>query len=181
MSGTRLRTFIAAALGALLLTGCGHAPEAVGTAAPADVAARLSGRLDTATARIGVPVVGRSFSASRCKTEAFSARPTDRFTIIATYFFAFAESADPAAHNDDVVALHQYWLTLGWDAELSYETKEFNAAYYKVARADATDVGDTFRAENSWERLSVVVASPCYLFGDLEPVWGDVTPAPSVS
>ncbi|HEY1180344.1 MAG TPA: hypothetical protein VGF17_29660 [Phytomonospora sp.] len=144
----------------------GTSEEPVGTADPAEVAARLAVRLDTATAAIGLPLDGSVFYTGRCDAPNFEVAPDDRFVLVARYHY----TPEVSAQNDDVIGLYEHWETLGWGPELHF------VAETGLADAEAEDAGDAFRAATDWRETSVAVSSPCYRFAG-EPVWGEVTPA----
>ena len=162
----------------VLLSACGQdAAEPVGTADPADVAARLVTRLDTATAEIGLPVDGRKFNTVTCAADGFEVAAKDRYTVVVRYHFV----PEGSAENNDVSALYEYWGGLGWKAEIRYNggpgrDEDNGVGHSGFAIAEATDAGDSFRAETDWLETAVWVVSPCYLFAG-EAVWGEITPA----
>lgn len=161
-----LRTAVALAL-LLLLPACGgRVPaEPVGTADPADVAARLIVRLDTATAELGLSPDARVVHTGFCGAATYEAAPKDRYVVVAGYRYTPGVSAQ----NDHIVALYEHWGALGWAAEIRFD------GYTGLASGEASDAGDAFKALTDWREMSVSVTSPCYLFQG-EPVWGAVTP-----
>lgn len=172
---SRILTVVAALT---LLAACGRdVVEPVGTAEPADVAARLVIRLDTATAEIGLPLDGREFNTVTCAVEGFDVPPKDRYMVAGQYHYV----PEPGTENDGVRALYEYWGELGWKAEIRYNggpgrDSDNGVGHSGFAVAEATDAGDTFTAETDWLETVVWVVSPCYLFAS-EPVWGEITPA----
>lgn len=154
---------ILAVMTALLLTACGReSPRPVGTADPADVAARLVIRLDTATAEVGLPVDGRKFNTITCGSGGFDPAPKDRYMVVVRYHYTPADSAE----NDDVRALYERWGELGWKAEIRYtggpgRDDDSGVGHSGFAVAEATDAGDSFRAETDWLETAVWVTSPC--------------------
>lgn len=165
--------FIVAVVAPIVIVACciavgaqtGENAETLGTADPAEVAARLVVRLDTAVADLELAALTRVSHTGFCEAETFDAAPKDRYVVAVGYHYTPGVSAQ----NDHIIALYERWTELGWEAEIVFRTDGF-------ARAAATDADDTFKARTDWRELVVSVTSPCYLFPG-EPVWGEVTPA----
>ncbi|GIG66619.1 hypothetical protein [Phytomonospora endophytica] len=147
----------------------GKTEEPIATADPAEVAARLVVRLDTATAELDLPMDALVAHTGFCDAPNFEVPPKDRYVVVTGYRYTPGVSAQ----NDHIIALYERWGELGWQAEIDFDS------YTGMADTEASDAGDGFSAFTDWRELTVSVTSPCYLF-EGEPVWGEITPAPAL-